>query len=76
MHFHPPSSCEQMNTKRKTSLTDFQKMRLGHINSYVQLAVTGVGRDGSLVPDESCTVYLKPSQLLRFAVQIAKGMVC
>ena len=67
---------EQRKPSRKTSLTDFQRMRLGHINSYVQLAVSGFGKEGSLTLNDSCTVYLKPSQLLRFAVQVARGMVC
>ena len=57
------------------SLADFQKMRLEHINSYVQLAVSGFGKEGSLTLNDSCTVDLKPSRLLRFAVQVARGMV-
>ena len=56
------------------TLVEFQKERSGSIDSYVQLRkLSLVTDDGYAAPDQK--IAIKPSQLLKFAIQVVRGMV-
>lgn len=77
--FPPPSipQLEKTDTRLSLTLVEFQKERSGSIDSYVQLrklSVHSVGTDdGYTAPDQK--IAIKPSQLLKFAIQVVRGMV-
>ena len=57
------------------TLIEFQKERAGSIDSYVQLRNFSL-REAS--PEESCDqpkIAVKASQLLKYALQVTRGMV-
>lgn len=62
--------------KAETQLTlvEFQKERSGSIDSYVQLRKLSVATDDGYVPPDQ-KIAIKPSQLLKFAIQVVRGMV-
>ena len=56
------------------TLVEFQKERSGSIDSYVQLRKHSLlTDDGYTAPDQK--IAIKTSQLLKFAIQVVRGMV-
>lgn len=58
----------------KLTLVEFQKERSGSVDSYVQLRKLSVVTDDGCVPPDQ-KIAIKPSQLLKFAIQVVRGMV-
>lgn len=58
----------------KLTLVEFQKERSGSIDSYVQLRKLSIATDDGYVPPDQ-KIAIKPSQLLKFAIQAVRGMV-
>ena len=58
----------------KLTLVEFQKERSGSVDSYVQLRKLSIVTDDGYVPPDQ-KIAIKPSQLLKFAIQVVRGMV-
>ena len=62
-------------TDTQLTLVEFQLERSGSIDSYVQLRHHSFSKGGSPDTPQDPQIVLKPSQLLKFALQVSRGMV-
>ena len=68
-------SYQLQKTDTQLTLVEFQLERSGSIDSYVQLRHRSFSRGGSPDTPQDHKIILKPSQLLKFALQVSRGMV-
>jgi serine/threonine protein kinase len=70
----PSSKKVLQKTDTQLTLVEFQKERAGSIDSYVQLKALSVSQDDYHDMPIEAKIRIKPSQLLKFAIQAVRGM--